>query len=109
MGDVPVELEAEADPEAGQEAVADLEPKNELEKYWNSVKFRQRVWNGHGTWSRRWRKWANMQNNILQPNNIKDRSNRGLFDTLLLLLSVPLDLAETRSEGLAHFCVIPVQ
>ena len=33
MGDVPVELEAEADPEAGQEAVADLEPKNELEKY----------------------------------------------------------------------------
>ena len=37
MGDVPEELEAEADteadPEAGQEAVADLEPKNELEKY----------------------------------------------------------------------------
>ena len=29
MGDVPVELEAEA----GQEAVADLEPQNELEKY----------------------------------------------------------------------------
>ena len=36
-------------------------------------------------------------------------STGGLFDTLLLLLSVPLDLAETRSEGLAHFRVIPVQ
>ena len=33
MGDAPVELEAEAYPEAGKEAVADLEPKNELEKY----------------------------------------------------------------------------
>ena len=33
MGDVHVELEAEADPEAGQEAVADLEPQSELEKY----------------------------------------------------------------------------
>ena len=33
MGDAPLELEAEADPEAGQEAVADLEPINELEKY----------------------------------------------------------------------------
>ena len=33
MGDVPVDLEAEANPEAGQDAVADLEPKNELEKY----------------------------------------------------------------------------
>ena len=35
--------------------------------------------------------------------------DRGLFNTLLLLLSVPLDLAETRSEGLACFRVIPVQ
>ena len=83
MGDVPVELEAEAEPEAnsgaeawantgaeavpdklvreekddseekldpgaeaeaGKVAVVDLELKDELEKYWNSVKSRQRVW-----------------------------------------------------------------